>query len=489
MSNRSGRANYPGHSAFPQGQSVRTVPLATSSAGIARDPTANTYPNRYVWPDGQQRPPHSLGAGNPAAGIPASLLFAVVVLLMISLTLRQEGNEQGFDVQDAVRLAGYSLAALATLLAIGMGKMRLNLWIGVWTLVPIFIALTAIYAPRPAFALAAGLTHLALLLFAWRIVNRYGQPHAVLAIVLAGTIIGVLSIFTFYALPDIGRSIADTLNSDPGGRMRGVAAQPNSLGTISAITILLAVMHYRAFTARQRVFIIVAICVMTFCLIYSDSRTSIAALLLCLLLWRLCRANAAFNLFAVVGIALVACLLIGFVPDVASYLTREGAGPDELASLNGRARIWAVAWENINSNPILGQGYGASNVILPADDRLFSAALNSHNLYLELLFSGGLVLLTLFAIAVFVSIVRSATRRRAEALIALLFFLVIGAAEVTPYGGLPLFSVFAFYTAVSLCLVRPTPRWQVAGGALLAPVARGQRFVGTPGRRLKDQWI
>lgn len=414
--------------------------------------------------------------------MPASLLFAVAILLMISITLQQEGGAQRFDAQVAMRLVGYSLAAVATLFALGMGKLRLNNLICAWTLVPIFIALTALYAPEPMLALAAGLAHLALLLFAWQLVTRYGQPRAVLAIVVAGTIIGALSILTFYALPDVGRSIPNFLASDPGGRMRGVAAQPNSLGTISAITILLGVMHYRGFTARQRVFAAAAIAIMTFCLVYSDSRTSIAALLLCLLMWRLCRSNAALNLFAIVGIALAACLLIGFVPDVSSYLTREGARADDLASFNGRSDIWAVVWENIKLHPILGQGYGASGWILPHDDRLFSAALNSHNLYLELLFSGGGILLALFAIAVTVSIVRSVTRKRAEALIALLFFMIIGGAEVTPYGGLPLFSAFAFYAAVSLCIAPSAARRQAVNRVLQRPARLGPGLMGVTGR-------
>ena len=51
---------------------------------------------------------------------------------------------------------------------------------------------------------------------------------------------------------------------------------------------------------------------------------------------------------------------------------------------------------------------------------------------------------------------------RVEALITLLFFLVVGAAEATPFGGLPLFPAFVFYIAVSLCLVRSTSRFQAS---------------------------
>ena len=116
-----------------------------------------------------------------------------------------------------------------------------------------------------------------------------------------------------------------------------------------------------------------------FCLIYSDSRTAILALIVCIGMWWLCRANAALNLFAVVGVALAATAVITFVPDVTEYLTRAGARSDDLTSLNGRSFIWQVAWENIQAHPIFGQGYGSSRLVLPVDDRLFPAAVNTHN--------------------------------------------------------------------------------------------------------------
>src|SRR5206468_5674273 len=176
-----------------------------------------------------------------------------------------------------------------------------------WTLVPIVIALTAFYAPEPSFTLTAGLGHLALLLFAWQVVNRHGQRRAVLATIIAGTIICALSIFVFYAFPEIGQSGLDSLDGDPGGRMRGVTAQPNSLGFISAVTTLLAVMHFRTFTIRQRIFATLAIFVAGFCLIESDSRTSILALVLCVAMCALCRVNAALSIFAGVGVGRLAC--------------------------------------------------------------------------------------------------------------------------------------------------------------------------------------
>jgi O-antigen ligase len=398
------------------------------------------------------------GSANRSATFSLSLLFPVLILLMLSITLRSEDIADGFDWQLGVRVMGYSLAALSVLFALGMRKMPIDRLIFLWALVPISIMSTSLFAPDAMFSLTAGLAHLVLLLFAWRVVARNDQTAVVFALVISGLVIGAMSIVAYYAFPEIGRSMVEAYTADPGGRMRGVTAQPNTLGTISAFTVLLAVMFFQVFAPRQRVLAAAAIVISAFCLVYSDSRTSIATLAVCLLLWSLRRANIALNLFMVVAIALAASLVMTFVPDISSYLARGESGPTDLSSLNGRSRIWDVAWESIYAHPLFGQGYGASRLILPMDDRLFGAAVNTHSLYLELLFSGGVVLFALFVIAVAAAIIRSAMQGRTEVLIALLFFLIRGAAEAAPFAGLPLFPAFIFYAAVSMCIFRSNGR-------------------------------
>lgn len=455
-----------GGSARPRTHSA--APVKSASAGHVLAGRADTADWRGPAPANQL-----VSAGRAPARMPLSMFFPVLVLLMISVAWGQESYVEGFDFELGVRFAGYSLAALTGLYALGRGRMRFNIGMLAWALVPIFICVTYLYAPDPKFSLAAGFAHFSLLLFAWWAVCRYGQARTVFMVVLTGLIIGGLSIGFYYLFPNLGRSIANSYTADPGGRMRGIVTQPNTLGSISAITILFATMYFKSFTRYQQIAASLAIVVAAYCLMFSESRSSLAALMLCLLLGGLYRANAAINLFAIVGIALVVCLVIGFVPDVSAYLARADAGPDDLASLNGRSRIWSVVWEYIYAHPIIGQGYGASRLILPNDDRLFSAALNSHNLYLELLFSGGLIMLALYTVGVVICVFQSVTRKRAEALILLLFFLIVGATEASPYGGLPLFGAFGFYTAVSLCLARTNParRLRQTNGPTLRPHA------------------
>lgn len=395
--------------------------------------------------------------------ISPSLLLSVFVVLLISVTFQQEDTRAQFDLQSYVVAAGYSLAGLTVLFALGTRRVGIDRWISLWALVPIFITATAMYGSQPLFSLAAGIAHLTLLLFTWRMVNRLGHLGAVFTLIAAGSVIGALSIVAFYVFPDFGRSTMNAFLGDYGGRMRGVTPQPNFLGYISALTVLLAIMHFRALTRSQRVTAAMAIGICAFCLIASDSRTSILTLIVCIGMWWLCRSNAALNLFNIVGVALLTSLVIAFVPNIAPYVSREGGRTDDLASLDGRRNIWNVAWENIHAHPVLGQGYGSSRLVLPLDDRLFAAAVNTHNVYLEVLFSGGAVLFILFVAGIAAAIIRSAALRRVEALVMLLFFLIAGAAVSLPFSGLPFFPAFAFYVAVCLCLAPAAQRPQAHG--------------------------
>src|SRR5437870_1763621 len=122
----------------------------TSFGGRAAD---DTRPNKYL-PSGSER--RSLDGSRLARSAPIlswSLLFPVLVLLTLSVTLRHEDSGQNFDWQVGLRLAGYTMAGLSVLLALGMRKLRIDLPIFVWALVPIGIMLTALYAPEPLLSL------------------------------------------------------------------------------------------------------------------------------------------------------------------------------------------------------------------------------------------------------------------------------------------------------------------------------------------------
>lgn len=377
--------------------------------------------------------------------------LALLTVLAASITFLTGDNNRDFDSQVALHFAGYGLAALSIVYALGQRKLLLNLPIGLWAILPMFLALTAVYAPQPTYAIAVGLANLIVLLFCWRLVNRLGPERSVFMLVIAGGIIALLSIIVFYAVPDLGQTSANWLTGEVSGRMRGVSSAANNLGSVSAFTMLIAFIYFRRFDLRQRIYAGLAAALALFALIGSDSRTSILGLLLCAGLWWLCRGGAARRIVSAVALGLAVCVALALNPNWISILSRSSRS-DDLATFNGRSEVWAVAWENITRYPYLGQGFGSSHLILQNDDRLFAAAIHTHNLFLELLFSGGVVALGVFLLAFAMTVLRCIKRTRVEPLIVLMFFLILGAMEATPFAGFPAFQAFGFYTAVALCL-------------------------------------
>jgi O-antigen ligase len=286
-------------------------------------------------------------------------------------------------------------------------------------------------------------------------VNRLGPDRTAIVITLAGGVVALLSIIVFYVNPELGRS-SDLVRGGLSERMSGVAAGSNALGVISAITLLFGIMHFSNFSRGQRTVVSLAMFAAAITLLASDSRTSMIALVIGLALWAVCRGGALVGLLTALVAAIVACLVLALLPDVLESVSRTGSEED-ITTLNNRSRVWAVALEHISKNPLLGEGYGASSELLRVDDRLFGAAVNAHNVYLEVLFSGGLLGFALFVTALATAAVASIRRRRPEALVGLIVFMILGVTESTPLAGLPAFASFAYLTVVSLCIA-PAPR-------------------------------
>src|SRR5690606_7505463 len=112
----------------------------------------------------------------------------------------------------------------------------------------------------------------------------------------------------------------------------------------------------------------------------------------------------------VLGLIGIGALLF-FSDEIFAMLSRSGRA-DEITSATGRAAIWGVVLEMWAQQPLHGYGYTSALSILPLDPRLFHVAAHAHNMYLELLFAGGTILLGLFLYAVWQTI-RQAIRLRA----------------------------------------------------------------------------
>jgi O-antigen ligase len=141
-------------------------------------------------------------------------------------------------------------------------------------------------------------------------------------------------------------------------------------------------------------------------------------------------------------------------PDLVFGSVSRTGEAEEVTSGNGRALIWSVVLERIWEQPLFGYGYGSATFILPQDPRLFSVAAHTHNLYFEVLFSGGAIALFLFVAALLVTFYEGIRNDRFGPLLVLSFFLLRGIFEPAPFGGVPTYAGYVFFIMIAFVAVR-----------------------------------
>jgi len=127
--------------------------------------------------------------------------------------------------------------------------------------------------------------------------------------------------------------------------------------------------------------------------------------------------------------------------------------------------------ELIGQQPLFGYGYGSATFILPQDPRLFSVAAHTHNLYLEVLFSGGVIALSLFIAALAVTFYDGLRNHCFGPLLIISFFLLRGIFEPAPFGGAPTYAGYVFFIMVAFVAAR-SARGRERGHARLSSSAK-----------------
>jgi O-antigen ligase len=250
-------------------------------------------------------------------------------------------------------------------------------------------------------------------------------------------------------------------------RLHGLSSNPNAMGPICLIAILLEV----ACPHQNRVIRWLIILVSTVALMLTQSKTTwvagIAALTVSFVALRLPRtiadlqaglvkATTAIAAVAFVGIGLFLVILLAF-GDVSSMLSpvsssREGA---ELTTLTGRSAIWRVAMGEWEKNPMFGYGPELWNAEFRSQVGM-SFAYSAHNEYIQSLSRAGLI--GLIALIVYMgcigwlAIVK--TRNTNGLSLALFVMLVVRGVAETPLSIAILATAEAFNHLLILCVLR-----------------------------------
>jgi exopolysaccharide production protein ExoQ len=391
---------------------------------------------------------------------PYAFWVAVAILVLQCATFRtRDISDKSIDFQILIKLG--CLAAMTLHAGSALAIRRPKLLSGplmIWTAFLAYTVLTSFYSVKPSISTVETLSVLIGFIYIYSLQNVVGREALVKILVSTCFILCIASIIAYAVYPQLGR-MSDWINGAfvPTSRLSGVFGTANAAGAAAAVGIMLTVLLLGASPRRPAFYLLLA--PMLFCLIASNNRMSLLALVLGLTYAWIMRGHAGPKLL---GLALAsglgALVMIGAGDSILESISRSGSA-EEITSWTGRTRIWSVVVDLWLQQPLLGYGDGSAKFILPVHPLLFTAAAHAHSLYLNTLFSGGLIGLSLLLAGIFTSL-SHALRTGAHGLISILIFqLVYGLTEPTIGGllsfpGLAFFTVFVLIAAPRSALIR-----------------------------------
>ena len=383
---------------------------------------------------------------NPRYAFPLGIL----IVAMQCITFRVRAIEdKSIDAQILMRLGCIGgMLALSVSAWLG-GRLRCtgrDLVVGGATM--LYLCANAAIAVQPAAALVEVVANIAAFLYL-STVQRLLGPRNLVNILIAGCFALCCLSIVFYVLnPQVGR-MSDWVNGAfvPTSRLQGVFGTANAAGAAGAVGVMLTALM--SGIAWRRPLFLVLVAPMLVCLVASNNRMSIAAMGAGFFYVYLRRGSIGLKAAAAILIgALAAIALASFGDAILAGVSRSGS-VDEITSGTGRTRVWAVVIDLWTQRPLFGYGAGSAKYILPVHPLLFEAAAHAHDLYLNVLFAGGLIGLSLFLAAI-ANAARTAWRLDLHPVIALIIFLLVYGITEPTIGGIASFLSMTFYATLIL---------------------------------------
>lgn len=392
--------------------------------------------------------------------------LAVVLFFLAAANFRyREIAEKSIDFQVALKL--FSLACIFGICALNIKTLFHGLYTRgffYWTMLFVFMLITTMYSMGPQHAFVSVASMLGAFFYVGYLCVRLGRDRLVQVVVWLGFVLCTASLIVYATVPSLGRMkdwVGDELVVT--SRLQGLFGTSNGAGCSAAIILFLTAVLHKPRSRPARFVWIGTLISAGLCLVLSNNRMAVASLVVTFGIYFILHGNVGRKVLFLFSVGLVAgSALVLFADEIFSLVSRSGSA-EEITSATGRTRIWPVVIELWSQSPWLGWGFQSGQYILPKHPDLFEAAAHAHNLYLESLFSGGLIQLSLLIWCILTTLVL-AIRVRALGEFALFsFYLMYGLTEPIFNGpiGVP---VLLWICAVVLILHRakalqPRRRW------------------------------
>lgn len=289
------------------------------------------------------------------------------------------------------------------------------------------------------YSVYALVTHLLLFYVVVVLVVRCGFENSLYYYVAGVSIFCLVSLIFYYVIPDVGRySYWDERNIYfQSTRMSGIASHPNSLGFMAA-TGILGLLHLICIRYPFHKILYVGGVVIFLCLVLTDSRTSMAGTFFMVVTYL----SIYFRIFSLtaLGIVLSGAFVFlsfqfswGILFDALQLVSRSG-NVEEITSLTGRSHVWEQMMVLIERRPFFGWGHATMGRVLAEYKQEIGFEVGqAHNLYLQIMFAGGLIgffvyILNIFS-ALFVSVLQALESKTAFSFCILLYILIASFTE------------------------------------------------------------
>jgi len=369
--------------------------------------------------------------------ITIALLFINVVIVGIVFRVRMDAKPDA-DFQTYFKLAlwvaslGFCMLYYRTWLK---RALRLdNIFIVLFLVINL---LSAFYSPLFYFSFGAIFTVICVFIFFYMACEKLENDTIFKTFFTAVSLISIASIIAYFVIPDFARYREwqnDVLVM--GNRLCGITGSANHIGFISAFGLLIAFfIAQKNYTRNHFVFIFFALADIT-ALVMSNSRTSMAALIIALFVVFMMKLTPQ-KIIAVTFSGIMGILLLSFIDidTILSMLSRSGSS-EEITSGTGRSEIWAVVINLIKENFFLGYGYASGLQILDehASEVGFKVA-TTHNLVLQLFLNAGFISFITFVIALLLKTYTAFKNQNDFIISGLIFIMIIGLSESVAFQG------------------------------------------------------
>ena len=375
---------------------------------------------------------------------------AVALLILLCSTFRiREITDKSIDLQIVLRLGALAGMAAMSLVAFGAGALRMpNAALKLWAVFALYSVFTSLYSLMPATSFIETASGLIGFLFLLSMHRLFGADGLTRVMIWSITALCALSLLAYAAYPSLGRML-DWVNGAfvPTARLTGVFGTSNAAGASAGFGVLLTILLSGLSWRKPWFFVVIA--PMLVCLVLSNNRMAIFAVLVALLYAYVVKGSSQLKILGLILLAGFGALAMTLFGDtILTGLSRSGSA-DEITSGTGRTRIWAVVLDLWSQQPIFGYGEGSARLILPVHPLLFKAAAHAHSLYFNALFSGGIISLGLL-LAGMTACLKKAISERSHAMIALLIFEIIYGLTEPTIGGLIAYPSLSFYAVMVL---------------------------------------